>query len=81
MNKKKIVGISKYEKNGKVSFILHLVSVDSVDSDRHVGQRVETLWLYENQMRPEITVGAIIRVYFDNYGGRASLSGIEVCKN
>lgn len=80
MNKKKVVGIQKYEKNGKQNYILHTVTVESIESEKFSGQRVDSIFLFENQMRSDIVVGSVIRVYYDNYKGRASLSGIELCK-
>lgn len=80
MLKKKIEGIQKIVKDGREFYILHTVTVDNVEKDGFAGKLCENIFVKAEQMPIDIKVGSVVRVYYDNVGGKAYLSGIEVCK-
>lgn len=76
-----VLGIQEIKKDGKQFFILHTSTADDVkDRTGFVGKQTENIFVFAEQMPVDLKIGSKIRVYYDNVGGKAYLSGIEVCK-
>ena len=76
-----VLGIQEINKNEKQYFVLHTSTADDVkDRKGFIGKQVETIFVNAEQMPVDLKIGSKIRVYYDNVGGKAYLSGIEVCK-
>ncbi len=85
MNEKKVLGYRKFKsKNGKNCIVLGVSSPYS-DRDKQsgaCGEKVEELFVPEEchaQVVPAI-VGKNVSLQYDISGGRAYLTGFEVCK-
>lgn len=75
-----VFGIQVIKKGDKEFYILHTVTADDVVRDGFLGKQCENIFVNAEQMPADLKVGSKIRVYYDNVGGKAYLSGIEICK-
>lgn len=77
---KVVEGIQEIKKDGKTFYILHTVTAENVNKNGFVGKQCENIFVFAEQMPADLKVGSKVRIYYDNVGGKAYLSGIEICK-